>query len=450
MARGQRNRTLCRTGRRLPPNHQGNGGPGAPPFGDVELKPSAPKWLDARLVWIVAIAIHLVYWISLRTQWLVPLFNDTVHRFGPGADFFALYQAGASALNGQSIYQFEAGATVIPYAYPFRYLPVSAYTAGILLNALPPAGAYAFWLGLCELFLLRNVRLTWEGSGGGLRGAVLCALWLVFTPYFLELWVGQFTFILGSVLFWTVLALEAKRDRAAEGWWVASVLWKPASLLWVPIWIRDRRHWPALIVCSFLLCLNGLYFLKFPSDWGVFVDANVKAVPQWHAGNVGLSGLIYHFTGKLSFTTVRMAVTVVLLGPALWVTFRRKPPVWLLAGIWTVLYFLVYKDVWEHHLTMLLPFLVLALWRSPTRLGWLIAGSLALPSPFFVYDLPGLGFNVDPQPYWTGPVSLLHHSWRVVPLLALYVHWLHLSGRDSCQTQNPPKHAERAVSRVPV
>src|SRR5205814_10506763 len=98
--------------------------------------------------------VHALFWLSRRTHWLVPLFNDTVHRYGPGADFFALYQAGYSARHGQSIYTFLSGRTVIPYAYPFRYLPAVAYTAGSLLTLAPPAAAYALWLGICELCLL--------------------------------------------------------------------------------------------------------------------------------------------------------------------------------------------------------------------------------------------------------------------------------------------------------
>jgi hypothetical protein len=381
-------------------------------------------------IWAVALLIHLLFWVSLRTHWLVPLFNDSVHRFGPGADFFALYQAGWSALRGQSIYEFAPGETVIPYAYPFRYLPISAYTVGALLTLAPPTVAYALWLAVCELCLLQNVRLTYQRAGRGVRGARLGAVWLIFCPYFLELWIGQFTFVLGSLLFWTVLACETGRGKAAQGWWIASVLWKPASLLWAPIWLRERRWWPGLLLCGLLLAGNLFYFRFFPADWPLFLETNFQSMPTWHAGNVGLSGLVYHFTGPSAlFHAVRVSLSLALVLPALWITLRplpreRRPPFWLLASLWTCLYFLVYKDVWEHHLTLLLPFLVLALWRSPTPLLIGLVILLALPSPFVLYDPPGLGFNVDPQPFFSSRTSLLHHSWRVVPLLALYGLWL--------------------------
>ena len=308
-------------------------------------------------------------------------------------------------------------------------------------------------MGLCEVCLLRNIRLTYSLAGGGVRGAWLGAVWLAFSPYFLELWVGQFTFLLGCLLFWSVLALERGRTGTALGWWTASVLWKPASLLWLPLWLALRpppnlhfslltshfsipgRFRPGLALCAVLLALNGVYFAFFPADWRVFVDTNLHPLPSWHAGNVGLSGLIYHFTGRESFVPVRLVLTAILVLPALWVTFRRPPNLHfalsnshfsILAALWTALYFLVYKDVWEHHLTLLLPFLVLALWRAPSRFLVGITVLLALPSPFILYDVPGLGFTSDPQPYFSWSVSLLHHSWRVIPVLLLYGHWLRM------------------------
>jgi glycosyl transferase family 87 len=424
------------------------------------------RWIELA-VWVAACLVHGLFWISLRTHWLVPLFNDTVHRFGPGADFFALYQAGYSAVHGHSIYSFLPGQTVIPYAYPFRYLPASAYTAGVLLTLVPPAAAYALWLGVCELCLLYNVRETYRRSGEGVRGALLAGLWLAFTPYFLELWVGQFTFLLGSLLFWSALALQDGRWKAAQGWWITSVLWKPASLLWAPLWLRERRFWPGLALCGLLLLGNLVYFLFFPGDWAVFQQANVQPLPTWHAGNIGLSGLLYHFTGEgRLFAPLRALLTLALAGPVLWVTFHRPrredegsghqgeehnagrsgvpgTPWWLLAALWTLLYFLVYKDVWEHHLTLLLPFLVLGLWQAPSRLVAAVAVLLALPSPFVFYDMPGLGFNVDPQPYFSPAVSLLHHSWRVVPLLLLYGYWLRLAWvGEGAGSLEAPEHGE--------
>jgi len=404
------------------------------------------------MVWIAAGCIHLLFWVSLRSGWLWPFFTDTAHLYGPGCDFFALYQAGHAALEGKSLYTSVPGQTVVPYAYPFRYLPVAAYFPGGLFTLAPPTVSYALWLGINELCLLHNARLTWRRSGGGSRGAWLCAVWLTFTPLFAHMWQGQFTLLLGSMLFWSVLALEDGQWRRAQAWWIASVLWKPAAVFWLPLWVRDRRFWPGVGLTGALLLANGLYFWCFPRDYALFSLMNLEIASLFVASNIGLSALIHDLTrsGAL-YAVARQVVTGILLVPALWVTFyplfrsarqpnrpgqaaetpsdAGAPPVWLLAALWTALFFLVYKEVWEQHLVMLLPFLVLGLWRAPSRLQTALVVLLALPSPFVFYDVPGLAPGVDPQPYFSRAVSLVHHSWRVVPLLVLYGHWLWLAWR---------------------
>ena len=420
------------------------GRPSKPSFNFVKL-PLSPKWL-----WVPICLIHALFWAGLSTTRIRPFFDDTMHRFGPGCDFFALYQAGYNAWHGTSIYGF--GHTVVPYTYPFRYLPVVAYSLGGILNLVPPITAYALWLGVCELCLIYNAWLTYSRSGRGLRGILLSGIWLVFAPFFSELWVGQFTFLLGSMLFWSVLQMDDHRPRAAFGWWLASLLYKPAALLWLPLWLRERRFRVGLLSCVALLLSNLLYFIYFPKDWAVFREANIQQLPTWHAGNIGLSGLIYQFTGEgLWFKLIRSTSTFLLVAPALLVTWRRNSqPFWRIAALWTILYFLLYKDVWEHHLTMLLPFMVLSLWHTPSRFVVVLIILLALPSPFVFYDMRGLDFNVDPQPYFSTKISILDHSWRVLPLMALYICWLRESlnhhrffsgnktGRASLRLQRDP------------
>jgi hypothetical protein len=54
------------------------------------------------------------------------LHYDTVHRAGPGADFFALYHAGIMLEHGESPYASKEVPPVTPEFYPFRYLPIVA------------------------------------------------------------------------------------------------------------------------------------------------------------------------------------------------------------------------------------------------------------------------------------------------------------------------------------
>lgn len=63
------------------------------------LKANAPAALLC-----LGVAVHLLFLLSLKFGWLNPLFNDTMHRFGPGGDFFSIYAAGVKARAGESVY----------------------------------------------------------------------------------------------------------------------------------------------------------------------------------------------------------------------------------------------------------------------------------------------------------------------------------------------------------
>ena len=63
-------------------------GKGAAGF-SAALRANAPAALLG-----LGVAVHLLFLLSLRFGWLNPLFNDTMHRFGPGGDFFSIYAAG--------------------------------------------------------------------------------------------------------------------------------------------------------------------------------------------------------------------------------------------------------------------------------------------------------------------------------------------------------------------
>jgi hypothetical protein len=111
---------------------------------------------------LLGFAAHLAFLSALATGALNGAFNDATHRFGPGCDFFSIYAAGGKARLGESVFTIGGDVNQVPYAYAFRYAPVVAYILGLALSWLPALTAYGVWLCLCELALLRNIRLTWE------------------------------------------------------------------------------------------------------------------------------------------------------------------------------------------------------------------------------------------------------------------------------------------------
>ena len=123
----------------------------------------------SRVLLGAAILVHILLLVSWRTGVLNPLFFDATVTHGVrGWDFYALYQAGHNVLTGHSAYQSDGTVieVVIPGGTytPFRYLPLSAYTLGVLLNAVPPRWAYRLWAGFVELVLLACIALTWRAE----------------------------------------------------------------------------------------------------------------------------------------------------------------------------------------------------------------------------------------------------------------------------------------------
>ena len=98
------------------------------PRGPLAVKVHAPAALLG-----LGVAVHLLFLLSLRLGWLNPLFNDTMHRFGPGGDFFSIYAAGVKARAGESVYTIGGHVEAVPSA--FRYAPLVAYTVAYTVGA---------------------------------------------------------------------------------------------------------------------------------------------------------------------------------------------------------------------------------------------------------------------------------------------------------------------------
>ena len=455
------------------------------------------------VLFAVGIGVHLEFLLLLRNGTLNGMFNDSVHRFGPGCDFFSIYAAGVKARLGESVYTIGGHVEQVPYAYAFRYAPLVAYTLGLALSWLPHLTAYGVWLCLCELALLRNIRITWGLVHHGdtetrseeereTRGWVreifahpytLAAMWLLFSPYYLELYVGQFTFITASLVFWAyvgwgkkslarrhepAVASDAAKHQLtaatsnsspllsvspclrgvikADLSWAAAVLLKMMPLLYLPIALLRGRWKSALATVAVLGVTSWAYFQRFPGDWKVFTDTNADPRPTWHGGNQGLMALLYALSGERVelYLRYRMAAVALVGALLLWFTYRAwkdekqqsapasstpapshppthhysSTPLLHLYALASAAYLLCYKDVWEHHYMLLLPPLVLLALRRTSPWVWLPPFLVsALPTLFALYDVPGIGYNEDPQRYWLPAVSLLHHAWKpVAPL----------------------------------
>ncbi|HUK61973.1 MAG TPA: glycosyltransferase 87 family protein, partial [Dongiaceae bacterium] len=168
------------------------------------------------------------------------LHNDTVHRAGPGADFYGLYHAAWNMAHGASPYDLHPD-PVTPYFYPFRYLPIVA-EAGRPLLLVPPATAHRIWIVADEAILLALVLvLARRFPGRGLRSFAIVTL-LLSSPFFLELYMGQFTFAAIALA-----AIGLLVPWGAPVYAAGSVL-KVVPMLAAPALVRHRRTWPHLVL----------------------------------------------------------------------------------------------------------------------------------------------------------------------------------------------------------
>lgn len=392
-----------------------------------------PQWLL-----IGALLIHLGMLVSWRIGFLNSLFFDaTVTHGRRGWDFYALYQAGHNVLTGHSVYQSDGTQIdmVIPDGTytPFRYLPVSAYTVGVLLNLLSPLWAYRAWVAILELLLILCVALTWHKVKDEKLRIVLCAMWLCYTPFYLELYMGQFSFV-QATLIWVML-LATQPGCCFDTAWIVSVLWKQNTLLIAPLLVRLKR-WKSLIwLITLTLLTAGPYFALVPGSLTAFWG-NLRSDPPWFQfGNLGFRQLVFdtmwswadttglNISNEVYIWTQRGIVILFVLVPLLLTLLDRRPEITLHVSLWITTYFMIYHHVWEHHYVMLLPVLVALTWRFRSPWLWPIYLLLALPTPYALID-PHRQVAVLDAMRWT-PIrplwqDLLYHAAKAVPALWLY------------------------------
>jgi hypothetical protein len=150
-----------------------------------------------------------------RRSVIFPLHHDTVHRAGPGSDFFAVYHAGIKMQRGESPYDGKESPRVTPDYFPFRYLPVVAQTLGRAAILLDPWTAYRVWAVVLELLLVACLLAIWRAFEMQSWRVAACGALLVSSPYFLEVHIGQFTFATSALLALALFALDDRTKRLA-------------------------------------------------------------------------------------------------------------------------------------------------------------------------------------------------------------------------------------------
>lgn len=397
-----------------------------------------------QLVGIVLVCVHIVLFLSVlrigaslhkpdaQSSWTVRVYHDVAQTAGPGADLFALYHAGVNAMRGLSVYDTNEDPAVTPYFYPYRYLPIAAQTLGRALATLTPRSAYVLWALLTELTLVlvivafrRSISNRWSSAWG-------TAILLLSTPYWLELYIGQFTMVAAGLTCLAVLgwATRVHRRPGAPGvLLVAAALLKVFPLVTLPAFLRTRGGGSlAAATVAIVTSSNLPLFFTDPASIDAFWSKNFLGEPVGlDAGNHSFLYVVF-LAGQLLGGEWNLplwgALTIVwraaVLGGTAFIILRaRNLNVEIGASTLLLAHFVSYFQVWEHHISAAVVagvLLCVGLERAGSARDAGIAlaatAALALPTPFAW--LPS-----DPSA-WSSLERLLPPLAKTIPLLVLF------------------------------
>ncbi len=393
--------------------------------------------LQRPTLWLgVGFVVHVLFAASLFEDWLRPLFNDASHT-RRGFDFSVFYLAGQALGQHRDIYAVEG-------AFGYRYFPLFAQTFGRLYAQFAPLKAYGVHLALGEALLWVNLWLTWRQAVPSLHRARAVCMWLCFSPLFLEMYMGQVSFWAASVSFWLFLSVREPLVYRRAILWAASILIKPNMLLLAPAFIRLRQFRVLSVALVAVVAASTPYFLSQPQALEQFWQTNVQLGhfkgALTHAGNIGLWGGLVSLGARAAqiplselsaLTDLPLwAAAPAYIIPALcaffviyasWSSASDDPT--LHASLWLTTYFLIYKDVWEHHYVFLLPVLVTLYLRAPTMRLLCLYGALAVPTPFLFFDIQSGQYGpIDPERTWNALTSIVYRSAKLTPTFALWIY----------------------------
>jgi hypothetical protein len=402
---------------------------------------------------LAGLLLHLLFVVSLKTQWLTPLFIEARHAYGQAGDYFGIYQAGDNLVHGWSIYDAvdyrNEAVRRVPYFYFYRYLPPTAYVSAAASLAVAPWTGYVLWVLLTELLMAAIVVAILRLDRFPIRDRRLYAgLWLGFFPFYLEQWMGQFSFLMAAFL-WVIFSggmREATRDGtrpAAEtpprgrAFWAfaASVGLKSFTALFALPYLRRRWIRPVILCAAAVALACAPYYIARPADLKQFLLLNFRPLPPGiHGGTLGASAFVRALGWLLpeSIAGIRLdlrffdvymgnvpvfAMIVAVLALSAWATWRHgaRAPINTLLAVWMLAFFLIFKDVWEYHYVMLLPVVTaLGLSTGSPLVLWMTV-LLAVPTPYLLFADPTATGGL-PQ-----GANLLHHAAKALPTAVLFV-----------------------------
>ncbi len=373
----------------------------------------------------------------------------------------------------------------VPFYYYYRYLPPTAYGAALGALLLPPLTAYWVWVLLVEAILLVTVAslLRWT-QWPARRRWILAGLWLGFFPFYIEQIMGQYSLCMAALLWflwryetkpspadweigkspaptgsdprgnllwgagwpqtWRLYRWREDRIGEARSWlaWASSIALKSFTVLLAVAYLRDGKLKRVIAGGALAVGVSLPYFLFRPADLTEFLRLNFAPfTPRIYKGSMGLQTLLQDLVaqfptlfdqtlltlGDRTLTVGRLSMLgcaglIGILG--VWATLqagRARQRRALDLAIWTSVFFLIFKSVWEYHYVMMLPAVSAAYLVTGSRVALGIGVLIGLPSLYALAPTLAAVPADAPLELWPGWFRSLHFSMKSVPTLFFFL-----------------------------
>lgn len=382
---------------------------------------SIKTYLTRYAIFLYAIIIHLFFYISsLKTYTFDYFFSwGNVHDH-QGIDFYQVPNAAYAWLRGGDL--IGDVSNMAPYAYGNRnvYHPLFTLLVGLPLQFLSPRIAFYVWffVHFAVTFLLVYIFLVFFGKKKHSGFAFLIFLGLF--PHYLEIWNGQYHFLLNAGLFFLLLAALRKQEKAVDGFAYAwCLLVKPIGLLWLPILFLHKRFKTLSIGIGLYILATAPFIVN---KTGIYYVQNLIERAKYPIGGPpGIFTLdaLLRFWDVSSYAVLFVKLCVVI--GLLFIHWKLKLNLFQSFFLWIAFYLLFYDLVFEYHYTILAPILALGIISQKafqTLFAKIISIFYLFPTPFFIFhffQIYSNGQNVTD----TGWVFLV--LFRIMPLIALAI-----------------------------
>ena len=366
----------------------------------------------------VGLSIHIFFYLSAYVTHSLDYFfpGGTIHAY-QGIDFFQVPNGMHAFLHGGALTG-EGALTSYAYGNTNVYHPFFTQVVGYFFQLFPPQTAFLLWgaikffitIGMAILLLLKY----WTNKS--LPFALL--LFFIFFPQYLEIWNGQYHFLLTTSLFYVIYAFLNKQSPFIIGiWYCISLLVKPIGLLWLPLF-AIRRQWIVLLTGMGLFVAVSLPYLF--NGHGAYYFVNLfERVNNPIGGPPGiftLDALLRFWQMPTEMVSALRYTTLALLA---FIEIKFRPKLLVSFFLWTTSYLLFYDFVFEYHYTILIPIFVFGVMTEKIfqkNFSKILMIITCLPTPFFLMHLLQIETTgaLVTDTGWT-----LLVLFRIIPLLLL-------------------------------